>query len=213
VPEDTGQDPTDQEQDSTRDDQQGGQVPTKEDSELARARAEAAKHRTELRDTKKHLQELEEKLKERDDAEKSELQKATEKSTVLEAEINKAQEKVHRLTVQNAVVVKAIKLDIVDPDAAFRLLDLDAVEFDGDTPTNIEDLLTKLVEDKPYLLAKGPAVRAPKVNPTQPATHGGGKKDGPLKREDIDRMTDDEIAANLDEVMEVMAKSGVDGKT
>lgn len=212
MPEEQGQAPTDQEQDSNRDDQPTGQAPSMEDSELARARAEAAKHRTELRDTKKHLQELEQKLKERDDAEKTELQKATEKSTVLEAQIAKAEEKVRRLNIQNAVVTKAMKLDIVDPDAAFRLLDIDAVEFDGDTPSNIEDLLTKLVEDKPYLVSKAPAARPAKVASTQPATHGGGKKDGPLTREDVNRMSDDEIAERLDDVMEVMAKSGVDGK-
>lgn len=52
------------------------------------------------------------------------------------------------------VVIAAAKLKIVDPDAAHRLLDASAIEFDdaGD-PKNIEKLLTDMVKTKPWLLA------------------------------------------------------------
>lgn len=211
---DEGQDPKDQQSQVDTSDNTttppAGSDDGQSDDELKRTRSEAAKYRTELRDAKSQLKELATKQKEREDAEKSELQKQTERGTVLEAQVREAGEKVRKLTLQNATFQKSVELGIVDPDAAFRLLDLDDVEWDEDKPTNVEDLLTKLVDRKPYL--KGDTKKAPpKVQSTNPPTKSG-KGDAALTMEDVQRMSDDEVAERLPEVMEVMAKSGTGGR-
>jgi hypothetical protein len=57
----------------------------------------------------------------------------------------------------------AQKLRIVDPDAAIRLIDQSRIEFDGDRPRNLEQLLQELIEQRPYL-RQGLSVRA--ANPS-----------------------------------------------
>lgn len=54
-----------------------------------------------------------------------------------------------------AAVLRAAK-NLVDPDAAARLIDRSAIEYDdAGKPTNIGPLLDALVKEKPYLKAKG----------------------------------------------------------
>jgi chromosome segregation ATPase len=199
-------DGTDADDSANADGGDGSQDDRKTDSELARARSEAAKYRTELREAQAQLKDLADAQKERDDAEKSELQKATERATNLEGQVSERDQKLRDLTLAQEVYKAAQKLDIVDPDAAFQLLDKKAVEYEGEQPKNIDDLLTSLVEAKPYLkrTAKG---AAPKSSTTQP----DGKKKAPLTRADIEKMTDDEVAARYDEVLAVMADAGLSG--
>jgi hypothetical protein len=68
------------------------------------------------------------------------------------------------------VKVKAVQLGVVDPDAAYLLMDRSNVRYDSDNGvTGVEEALTQLLEDKPYL--KGTASRSPNINPEsgQPA--------------------------------------------
>ena len=66
--------------------------------------------------------------------------------------------------ISSEVKVKAVQLGIVDPDAAYLLLDKVNVKYDAkDGVTGVEDALTQLLEDKPYL--KGVAGRIPNINP------------------------------------------------
>jgi hypothetical protein len=208
VPKDEGQVPdgTEADDSANADGDGGSQDDRKTDSELARARSEAAKYRTELREAQSQLKELATKQKERDDAEKSELQKATERTAALEGQLTEAGQKMRDLMLAQEVMRSATKLDIVDPDAAFKLLDRQAVEYEGDTPKNIDDLLTTLVEQKPYLKRTTKATSS-KPSTTQP----DGKKKAPLTRADIEKMTDDEVAARYDEVLAVMADAGLSG--
>lgn len=53
------------------------------------------------------------------------------------------------------VVTAAAKLNIVDPDAAYKLLDASQIELDAnDDPKNVEKLLADLVKAKPYLVGQ-----------------------------------------------------------
>lgn len=180
-----------------------GQAPSgSPEAELARARSEAAKYRTELRDAQKERDELRKAQQERDDAEKSELQKANDQVSRLEADLAASTGRTQDAYLEVAVVNAAVKQGIVDPEAAYRLLDRKAVEWDGDRPTNIDALLTALVEAKPYLKGQ-PRTGGPGPSATAPAT--GGKK--PLTREDVQRMTSQEINERWDEVQKVLAAS------
>lgn len=173
--------------------------------ELSRARSEAAKYRTELREAKAKLEAAEKAQKERDDAEKSELQKATERTTLLEAEVKERDERIQKLSLRHEVVLQASKLGIVDPDAAYKLLDKKDVEYEDGEPTNVEALLTKLLDEKPYLKGKAGPAGGKTPSPTTPSARS---KDAPLTMADVNRMTDDEIAARFDEVQKVLAEQG-----
>ena len=62
------------------------------------------------------------------------------------------------------VKVRASQLGIIDPDAAYLLLDRTNVRYNaGEGVTGVDDALTQLLENKPYL--KGQANRAPNLNP------------------------------------------------
>lgn len=213
-PKDGGQDPTassasaDAPQDSGT-----GPDPTPKDGdpkvedELRRARDDAAKFRTQLREAQKSLEDAQKQLQAKDDEGKSELQKAMDRVGELEGRTRVADGTVRDLRLQNAVLVEAMKKDIVDPDAAFRLLDKDQVDYDGDRPTNVADLLDDLIEDRPYLKAtkepKAPHKAPSSASPTQPASPGGRK----LTMEDIEKMSSAEINARWDEVQPVLAAS------
>ena len=58
------------------------------------------------------------------EAEMSELQKAQERAAQLEKQLADAAEKQKALVTQNDIAAKAAKLGIIDPDAAYRLLNL-----------------------------------------------------------------------------------------
>jgi Phage minor structural protein GP20 len=176
--------------------------------ELARARSEAARYRTELRDAQSKLKDAEKAQKERDDAEKTELQKAQDRARELEGEVATRDTKLRDLTLAQEVFKQAKKLDIVDEDAAFRLMDKGQVVYDeAGRPTNIDDLLTALVEDKPYL--KGKSRTGPKPASTSTTQPDGQKTKAPLTRADIEKMTDDEVAERLEEVTTVLASESM----
>lgn len=75
----------------------------------------------------------------------------------------------------NASVLRAAK-NLVDPDAAARLLDRSAIEYDDDgKPTNIGPLLDALVKEKPYLKS---GTTSTTRRPRQPAAEGGDEDKG-----------------------------------
>jgi hypothetical protein len=59
-------------------------------------------------------------------------------------------------------MLRARELGIIDPDAAYRLLDLAEVEYDETgRPTNIERLLRDLVRKRPYLVGSSASATNP----------------------------------------------------
>lgn len=97
-----------------------------------------------------------------EDAEKSELAKAQERAAELEKQLADAAEKQKALSTLSDVTGKAAKLGIVDPDAAYKLLNRSALEYGDDgMPTNTESLLVALLKDKPYLAGAGSSAMNP----------------------------------------------------
>jgi len=118
-------------------------------AELRRARKEAAKYRTRLR-------ELEQAEKERKRAEMSELERLQEDLTEAQARLAELELELTQTKLRQAVVSEAARLGFADPDDAWQLLDVAAIEVDDDgKPTNVGKLLRKLAAQKPYLLRSG----------------------------------------------------------
>jgi len=106
-----------------------------------------------------------------EDANKSELAKAQERAAELEKQLADAAEKQKALMTQNDIAAKAAKLGIVDPDAAYKLLNRSELEYGDDgAPTNTETLLVALLKEKPYLAGGG-------ASAMNPAKSSGNQKD------------------------------------
>jgi len=97
-----------------------------------------------------------------DEKAKSELQKAQELASQKEAQVQNLIESQKSLLAQNDVTIKATSLGIIDPDAAYKLIDKKSLEFNDDgKPTNTEELLKSLIKEKPYLVGKGTSAMNP----------------------------------------------------
>lgn len=150
--------------------------PKDEDFDKDRALATIRKLREgekEAKATKKQLDDALERLKAIEDKDKTDAEKlagtakeASEKLTAAEA---RAQDLVIRLSVERT----ARKLNFIDEDDAYRLIDRKAVEMDDDgEPTNVEALLKKLAESKPHLVksADGDDPKKPAAQKSPPPT-------------------------------------------
>jgi len=66
------------------------------------------------------------------------------------------------------VMTKAVALKIVDPDAAYTLMDKTDVDVsDSGKVTGIDEALAKLIKDKPYLIGEGVVTKVTKVGDDQ----------------------------------------------
>lgn len=129
------------------------------DAEYVRKlRAEAAEYR-------KRLRELEGKVKADEEAKLTEQERLQKRLAELERKETEYQMALQARTLEYEVKLRAAQLGIVDPDAAYRLLDLKQIEFDEDgRPANLDKVLKALITAKPYLVGGGG-----QVSPTNPA--------------------------------------------
>lgn len=105
-------------------------------------------------------------LKTIDDGQKSELQKTQDELNQLKRSNTELITKQKDLITQHEVTLEADKLGIVDPDAAYRLLDLSQLKYgEDDKPNNVEEVLKGLIKSKPYLVGDGSSAGNP------PKTH------------------------------------------
>ena len=97
-------------------------------------------------------------------AQLTEAERLTQRATDAEKQTAEANTQLTNALISSEVKVKAVQLGIIDPDAAYLLLDKSSVKYDAkDGVTGVVDALTQLLEDKPYL--KGAAGRIPNINP------------------------------------------------
>jgi len=135
--------------------------PEKFDAEYVRKlRAEAAEYRRRLR-------ELEQAVKQHEEAKLSETERLQRRLAELEKERALWERERQERVLRYETMLAASRLGIVDPEAAYRLLDLSQLEFDEDgRPKNLEKALRELLRARPYL-AGSPV---PAGSPTNPAT-------------------------------------------
>lgn len=119
-------------------------------TELAALRKEAAKYRRELRTAQ-------EKLREHEQAQLSETERLQQRVKELEGEVESARTQAKRATLRSTVAASAQKLGFLNPSVAHRLIDDEAIEWDGDQPKNLEALLRDLLRSDPYLARAGSA--------------------------------------------------------
>lgn len=89
-------------------------------------------------------------------------------------EAETARQQVQEVKIENRVIAEASKLNIVDVDAALKLLDRSSVKVDKEGKvTGVEDALKALVEDKPYLVnSKTQTSIGSPTNPGAPGNEG-----------------------------------------
>lgn len=145
-------------------------------------------------------------------AQLSEEQKLRESLQRKEAELAMERQQATDRTNRYEVQILASRLGVVDPDAAVKLLDWSALEYDDDgRPKDVEAALKDLIEQKPYLARQAPAeerTRTPQGSPTNPATRQPGAQNR--------RYTTAEIAdrafwnANKVDIMRAMRENRID---
>ena len=119
-----------------------------------------------VEEAKKQLQAI----KEKESADKSEIQKLTEKMEAMEKQAKEAQEQAARIKRDSQIKDKAAELNFNDPTDAITFLDQSKFEYDDSgNITNAEKLLEELAESKKYLIKQVSTLQ-------NPANPGGGKK-------------------------------------
>lgn len=159
-----------------------------DDTYVAKLRQESAGYRNKLRDTEQQLAELKQSQMSEEERREARLAELTSRNQTLEDQVKAAR-------LEAAVSAAAGRLDIVDPDAAVRLLDLTGVTYNDDgAPENIDTLLNGLLEARPYLRRPDPAPAVPQAgspaNPAKPTPQGTT-----LTRDDLARMSPEQIMA------------------
>lgn len=159
-----------------------------DDTYVAKLRQESAGYRNKLRDTEAQLAELRQ-------AQMSDEERREARLTELTTQNQTLAEQVKAARLEAAVTAAAGRLDIVDPDAAVRLLDLTGVTYGDDgAPENIDTLLAGLLEARPYLRRPDPQPPVPQAgspaNPAKPTPQGAT-----LTRDDLARMTPEQVMA------------------
>jgi flagellar biosynthesis GTPase FlhF len=169
---------------------QAGDPKTYDEAYVQQLRREAAENRVKR-------SEAEKKLKEFEDAQLSEAEKARKEASEAKAQLEQMQSQLKERTIRAEVGALAAKLRLADVDAAYQLMNRGGVEFDEQgAPKNIEALLTSLVKDKPFLVSQS-GVTTSTTNPPRATA---------LTKEQIARMSPDEINSRWDEVQRVLAE-------
>jgi hypothetical protein len=101
------------------------------------------------------LKEKAERYDEAANAAKTAEERLQEQLADRERELEQLRTSQREAVVNSAIGQAASKLGVVDLDAATKLIDRSALEFDDSgSPRNVEQLVEGLVKDKPYLAAK-----------------------------------------------------------
>jgi multidrug efflux pump subunit AcrA (membrane-fusion protein) len=167
------------------------------------------------------LAQLEAAAKRAEDAKLSDQERLQKRVAELESQqqnaAKAAQEKVLRYEVQ----LQAARLNIVDPDAAAKLLDMSQVSYDADgQPQGVEAALAALIDAKPYLVssstgagshgARGAAPATPaSASPTNPATRSSTAT--ATRRYSQAELTDrDFYLANRDDIIRAHREGRID---
>lgn len=182
-PEDNGQEPTPQEA--------GNQEPATFDTEyVKKLRAEAARYRTERNALEAKVKAFEQEQMTKEELAAQKLKELEEREKVFAAKMRSS-------GLKAVVAAAAPGLKLTSVEAAMKLLDSSAIEYDDDhNPLGVEAALSKLVKDYPFLAGANPA-SGDKTNPER-----GGRS--ALTLDDVKKMSPDEINARWEEVSAVM---------
>jgi|YelNatPaOPRAMG01_1025707.scaffolds.fasta_scaffold03111_8 hypothetical protein len=170
---------------TTQQTQESGQEPTTAEGESAEAqdaeawdpeRAQATIRK--LRGTEKlakqyarELEQLRAQIQQHESEKLSETERLQRQVAELERRAAQAERERQERTLRYETMLAAGRLGIVDPDAAWRLIDPAALEYDEDgSPTNVEAVLRDLIRKRPYL-AGGSAGQIGATSPARADTN------------------------------------------
>ena len=164
-----------------------GRTAEQYEADLKALRNEAADWRTKLRAAETRLAEI-------DNASKTEAEKAAAAADAATKRADAAEAKIRELTARTAIMTEAQRLGIVDPDAAYRLIDSGAIKTDASgAVTNAAELLGDLAKARPYLLGGSGS----------PGNAGSGRTK--LTAADVRKMSQAEINARWEEVQAALS--------
>ena len=95
-------------------------------------------------------------------AQLTEAEKMEARAIEAEKKVTDAQAQIADAMIASQVKVRASQMGVVDPDAAFLLLDRTNVQYADGNVTGVDDAIASLLEDKPYLRGTN---RTPNINP------------------------------------------------
>jgi len=152
-----------------------GVMPEKLQAELEETRKALKAANRESAQRRKRLEELEKQEAERQEAELSEMEKLQKKLAEQQAEIERVQNEARQVRVKSAVITKASEMNFQDPEDAYRLIDVSAIEVDSNgQPEGVDELLQALAESKPYMIKKAQKfVQGAATNPGDNVTGTG----------------------------------------
>lgn len=171
---------------------------------LGDLRKEAGNYRTSAKKAEDDLKKL-------TDANKTDAEKQADRLKELEKAQEAHQSERRELLTRMEIERLARKLNIVDEEAAYRLMDLAGVEYDQQSgkPTNVEKLLQELAKARPYLVAQQGTDKGSGGSGTGAqggsAANGGTGRGATLTIDQIKGMTRDQINANWDAVQKALA--------
>lgn len=141
---------------------------------------------------RKRLREVESALKAREEAELSEQERQARRLKELEEKYTSAEQRLRESALHLSVSSEASRLNIVDPDAAVKLIDTSTLEYDEEENKwdGISEALSVLVEDKPWLVRPAQTPAAKESSPANPA-----RRRTRLTREALGKMSQAEIDA------------------
>ena len=162
------------------------------------------KLRSENQSLRKRLRELEAAQKAREEAELSEQERANRRMIELEEQVKTTEQRARAVSLRAEITAAANRFGIVDVDAAARLLDTDALEYDTDASgwVGIDDALRALTHDRPWLVQTATATPGATAHPTNPP-----RRRQTLTREALSTMSKTEIdALPWDEIQAALAE-------
>lgn len=139
--------------------------------------------------TAKERDDLAAKLKDIEDAQLSEAEKLKKTADEATSKVTAAEARVRETLTRLEIERTARRLNIVDEDAAYKLLDAGAIQYDAEgAPKNVGTLLEALVKAKPFLVGDASGGGGGSSNPGR--TRGGGT----LTAADLAKMTQEQIS-------------------
>lgn len=135
----------------------------------------------ELKVLRKFKSDAEAKTKKKEDADKSELQRETERADTAEETSSELEDDLRTERISRAIEREALKLGFIDPQDAHSLIEAKGVKYDAETGSvsGHVKLLEALKEEKPYLLSE----EGPPGTPPRKKGKVGGKKSKDLEKQ------------------------------
>lgn len=127
--------------------------------------------RREAAQWRKQAQEASDKIQQFEEAQLSETERLQKQAQEALARAERAEQQARESRLRSHIEMTAARQGIIDPEAAYRLIDLASIDFDSEgNPQGVQQALSALLQSKPYLIAAPAAIS--QTSPTRPGGAG-----------------------------------------